>query len=344
GHRHGDPPFDGAREGHLLRRAGRGHRAGPALGLPPHTRRAGPGTRRAGPEDRARDRDGGRDRRRGQHRHRVRRHARRVRENRSHHGEAADPAATSRRRGRPAFRRVLRPRGRHRLRGHPAGPRPAGRACRPRQAGGTATDRRTSAGRALRPRHPDQGTRGQRPQGDAWPPGDAVSLTPEPGQEAVRAGDPGDRRRCGGDLRDRSGGRAPHQDRGALHSHRGERQGLVHRSDGPARTQHHARAARREDRHRRLGRRPGAAGRECVVARSGLERLGRRRREPLRSCRGARLPALTRHRQGGPERAAGGAVDRLAHRHPLRRGAGPDSVLAARDRSRRGHRPAGREL
>ena len=34
---------------------------------------------------------------------------------------------------------------------------------------------------------------------------------------------------------------------------------------------------------------------------------------------GARFPAVAGHRQGGPERPAGGPADRLAHRHPQRR-------------------------
>ena len=64
----------------------------------------------------------------------------------------------------------------------------------------------------------------------------------------------------------------------------------------------------------------------------GLERDRGRRGRPLGARRRARLPALAGDRQGGPERPAGRAAHRLAHRHPLRRG------RAAR-RRRRGVQP-----
>ena len=51
--------------------------------------------------------------------------------------------------------------------------------------------------------------------------------------------------------------------------------------------------------------------------------LGRDRlaRAALRARRRARLPAVAGDRQGGPERPPRRPADRLAHRHPLRRGA-----------------------
>ena len=64
----------------------------------------------------------------------------------------------------------------------------------------------------------------------------------------------------------------PHQDRGAVQHPRRQRQGRLHRPDGPAGPQRDGRAARREDRHRRLVRRPGRAGRARAVARPGSPR------------------------------------------------------------------------
>ena len=57
----------------------------------------------------------------------------------------------------------------------------------------------------------------------------------------------------------------------------------------------------------------------------GPRHLGRDRRPrgPLGAGRRARLPAVAGDRQGGAERPARGPADRLAHRHPLRRGARP---------------------
>jgi hypothetical protein len=99
---------------------------------------------------------------------------------------------------------------------------------------------------------------------------------------------------------------------------RRQRQGIVHRSDGPAGAQRHARAARREDRHRRLQRRPGRVHRPRLVAVAGQERHDCGRRDPLGTRRGAGLPALSGDRQGGSERPARSQADRLAHRHPIR--------------------------
>ena len=121
---------------------------------------------------------------------------------------------------------------------------------------------------------------------------------------------------------DRPGGRPPHEDRGALDGPRRERQGLLHRPDGPAGPRGDERAARREDRHRRLLRRPRRDGRARAVAGPGQQRRDRRPRGPVGAGRGPRLPAVAGDRQGGPERPPRRPADRLAHRHPLRRGAG----------------------
>ena len=95
----------------------------------------------------------------------------------------------------------------------------------------------------------------------AYPPG--------PGAQAVRAGGTRDRERGGGDRQDRPRGGAPDQDRGAVAPAGRERQGRLHRPGRRPRAERDGRAARREDRHRRLLRRPGGVRRERPVARPG---------------------------------------------------------------------------
>ena len=67
---------------------------------------------------------------------------------------------------------------------------------------------------------------------------------------------------------------------------------------------------------------PGDVRRQCAVAGEG--RLGHRCRRAGqdRAGRRARFPAVAGDRQGGAERPAGGPADRLADRHPQRRGPG----------------------
>ena len=185
---------------------------------------AGAQTQRAGagrPQDRPGDGVRRRGRRGGRGHRGVRRHAGGLRTDRRDHRQAGDPAAAARRRGRREVRRVLRPRGRHRLRDHPAGPRPRRRPGRPRPARGAAAAGRAGAGGALRARHPDQVPGDQRPPRHARPAGEPLAQPPQPGQEALRARGPGDRRRHRRDLRDRARGRAPHQDRGEVEQQRG---------------------------------------------------------------------------------------------------------------------------
>ena len=68
----------------------------------------------------------------------------------------------------------------------------------------------------------------------------------------LRARGSRDRRRLGRDRRHRPRGRSPHQDRRAVAQVRARRQGRLYRPDGRAGPGGHGRAARREDRHRRL--------------------------------------------------------------------------------------------
>ena len=85
------------------------------------------------------------------------------------------------------------------------------------------------------------------------------------------------------------------------------------------------RAARREDRHRPLLRRPCRVRPAAPAARSG-QRGQPRRRDRDRDGRRARLPAVARDRQGRPERPARRPPHRLEDRHqerdPARRGRG----------------------
>ena len=95
-------------------------------------------------------------------------------------------------------------------------------------------------------------------------------------------------------------GRPPHQDRRARDAARRQREGRLHRRARPARPRRHRRAARREDRHRRLVRRPADVRRERALAREGDERV-RRRRERSRPC--ARSCPTTSSRSRSARRA-----------------------------------------
>ena len=75
---------------------------------------------------------------------------------------------------------------------------------------------------------------------------------PGAGRAAVRARGARDRRRHRGDQGHRPRGRPPQQDRRDEPQPRRERQGRLHRPDGLPGPGDHARAQRREDRHRRL--------------------------------------------------------------------------------------------
>ena len=89
------------------------------------------------------------------------------------------------------------------IQAHESAVREGHRQRRPGQARGDAAAGRAGARRGVRARPADQVRRGARGQGLPRPAGHAVALAPEPGQEAVRAGGAGDRRRHRGDRRDR---------------------------------------------------------------------------------------------------------------------------------------------
>ena len=110
---------------------------------------------------------------------------------------------------------------------------------------------------------------------------------------------------------------------------RAQRQGGLHRATGLAGPSRTARAARGEDRHHRLARGPRAVRRRGALA--GNRRVGRGRRpgEPFGPRGRPGLQAVTRHRQGGPERPPRRATDRLADRHSQRHG-GPAGAVRRR--------------
>ena len=233
------------------------------------------GARRARPEDRARHGLGeGGPERRGQRAPRVRRHPDRFRPDRRDHRQAGHPAAPARRRGRADVRRVRRPRGRHRRGVVQQGKDPRNvlvdlgklEAILPPQEQvpgedyehGDAAARLRRAGRARAHRGPSV---------------HAVAHAPEPG-EASSSRWRSRRSPTAPSRSRRSPARpatAPRSPSARARSGR-QRQGRLHRPDGRPGAQRHGRAARREDRHRRLVGRPGRVGRERAVAGAGVIR------------------------------------------------------------------------
>ena len=157
----------------------------------------------------------------------------------------------------------------------------------------------------------------------------ALAHAPQPGAQAVRPGGAGDRRRHGGDRGGRPRGRPPHQDRRTVDTPRRQRQGRLHRPDGRPGARRDGRAARREDRHRRLVGGPGDLRGAGAVAGPGEHGRDRRPRGPRRrgsscpttscrwpSARRARTPASPR---GSP---AGGSTSGPTPSAPRRASSG----------------------
>ena len=146
---------------------------------------------------------------------------------------------------------------------------------------------RAGARRGVHARQPDQGLRRLGRPHLPRPAGDRLAHPPAPGAQAVRPRGARDRRRQRRDRRGRPRGGAPLEDRRPHQGARPQRQGRVHRPDGPAGAQRHERAARREDRHRRLVRRPGDVRRLGAEPGAGEQRPRRRpagEGRPRRSC------------------------------------------------------------
>ena len=265
GHRHECPAGPGAGEGDLVRPAGRGDRVGAPHRVPPRaagSRRRRPGG--AGPQHRARDGvgQGGRRARldEGAEPQRVRRHPVRLRPDRRDHRQAGHPAAAAGRRGRRS----------------PSASTPAARATSSPAWSSRARTRKNvlvDIGKleAILPAQEQvpgeeykHGTRLRTyvvrvRQGRARPVGDPLAHPPQPGEEALRAG--GARRSptarwrsrrspARPDTAPRSRCARPGSGLNAKGACIGPMGGRVRDGDG--------RAARREDRHRRLVGRPGA--------------------------------------------------------------------------------------
>ena len=185
------------------------------------------------------------------------------------------------------LRRVLRQGGRHRLRRHPAGPQPRRRDGRPRQdRGGAAASasrcraRTTSTAqriKCLRRRGPQGHARARRSR--------CRAPTPTWSRSCSRSRCP--RSPTAPSRSRRSPARPVTAPRSRCASNRAgrQRQGRLHRPDGPAGPQRDDRAARREDRHRRLVRRPGRVRRRTRCRRRG----SRRSRSSTPAARSARV-------------------------------------------------------
>ena len=188
---------------------------------------------------------------------RVRRHPHRLRPDRRRHRPAGHRAAPARHRGRGDPRRLQGPRGRHRRRHHPAEPGPAAR------------DRRLRHGRG----HPPARRAGARARSTCTASGCAASssrsrVARKGPQIGLSRTHPNLVRKLFAlevpEIADGSveiaalAREAGHRTKIAVHSKvpGPQRQGLLHRPDGGPRARRHERAARREDRHRRLVRGP----------------------------------------------------------------------------------------
>ena len=277
--------------------------------------------RRARPQDRPRDRDGAGDRRGGQRRRGVRRHARGLRPDRRHDREADHAAAAARRRGRARFGEFSGKEG-----DIISGVIQQGRDPDDVMVDLGKLEALLPLGRAGPGEDYSHGTRIKClvisvRKGMRGPAGDALAHPPQPGQEAVRARGARDRRRHRRDHRrsparpvtaprSRSGptcrastpkgsciGPMGQRVRNVMNELHGEKIDIVDWSDDPAEL----------------------VGNALSPARVSSVDRGRRG-GPLRAGGRPRLPALAGDRQGGPERPPRRPPDRLAHRHPLRRG------------------------
>ena len=141
------------------------------------------------------------------------------------------------RRGRQRHGEALRER-RHGGRARPHRGQPA--------AQGTVARRKLRAGRA-----PARGDQRRQPQHERTA-DRAVAHRSRAAGQAVRAGSAGDLRRHGADSRRRPRGRRPRESRGVLARARRRPGRRLRRHEGHARAGDHPRAARREDRHRRV--------------------------------------------------------------------------------------------
>ena len=206
---------------------------------------------------------------------------------------------------------------------------------RPHRGGAAAQG--TVARRELHARRPRaRGHQGREPQrqGTADRP---VAHRPGAAHQAVRAGSAGDLRRHGDDPRRGPRGGRPREGRRLLARARRRSGRRLRRHEGHARAVDHPRAARREDRHRRVVRGPGRVRHQRAQPGEGAARVDRRRPRARDGSGRRGQAAVAGHRQEGPERPARGQADRLAHRHQERGREAPRGRGAVR-RARSGGR------
>ena len=192
---------------------------------------------------------------------------------------------------------------------------------------------------ADRVRDGDQGRQPQR-QGAA---DRALAHRSGAAHQAVRAGSARDLRRHRDDPRRRARSGRPRQGRGLLARARRRSGRRVRRHEGHARAVDHPRAARREDRHRRVVRGSDRVRHQRAQPGEGAARLDRRRSRARHGSGRRGQAAVAGDRQEGAERPAGRQADRLADRHQERggeapRGRGAVRGAGSRGRGRRGSR------
>ena len=247
---------------------------------------------------------------------RARRHAQGLRAHRRPDRPPGHDPADPRGRARAALRGVRRPRGRHRHRHRAAGRQPL-HAAEPRPGRGPAAAGRAGPPRTAGAQQPAQGLHRRGATHVQGPPDRRVAHPSRPDPGAVQARGAGDRRRHRRDQGLCPRARPPHEDRRVVQRPQRRSRRRLRRRPGRPGAAGGQRAARREDRHRPVLRRPLRVRRQGAVAGQGQGGPHRRGHGCGRGDR-ARLPALAGHRQGGPERPPGGAPDRLAGRHQER--------------------------
>ena len=258
--------------------------SGAAGRLPPHRGRRSPGAGRAGPHDRSRDRLGAETGRGGRGPRGVRRHPRRLRPDRGHRPP-----------GRSSCSGCATPRTTSRF-GEFSG-REGDIVSGVVQQGPTRGTCSSTSARSRRVLPPQEQVPGEKyehgdrlkcyvvpvREGPARPAGHAVAHPPQPGARSCS------RSRCPrSPTAPWRSPRSPARPATAPRSpcartvRRRQREGRLHRPDGPAGARRHGRAARREDRHRRLVGGPGRDGRPRAVPGPGAagSRSSTRRRAP----------------------------------------------------------------
>ena len=198
---------------------------------------------------------------------------RRPRPHRRAERQAGALPAGARGRAREHLQRIHRPRGRDPER-HRQALRARRHDRRPRPHRGDHPALRAVAPRALQPGRAHPRRHRRRPQAAQGAADRALAHRSAPAGQALRDRSAGDLRRHGGDQERRPRARRARQD-GGLQPRARRRSGRrLRRHEGIARAVDHPRAARREDRHHRVQRRPGDLRPERAGAGQDHPRLG----------------------------------------------------------------------